>query len=96
MTQKTLPRFSSEDEERAFWSNHDSTDYVDWSKAPPVVLPNLKPTRQTISIRMPQLLLSQLKVMAHKRDVPYQSLIKMILHPRSRPEFQNPTELATT
>ncbi len=96
MTQKTLPRFSSEDEERAFWSNHDSTDYVDWSKAQPVVLPNLQATRRTISIRMPELLLSQLKVMAHKRDVPYQSLIKIILHQAVQLEFQNPTELAAT
>jgi predicted DNA binding CopG/RHH family protein len=76
---KPIPRFKTEAEERKFWETHDSTDYVDWSKAERVRLPNLKPSTTAISIRLPVGLLEQIKVAANKRDVPYQSLIKMWL-----------------
>lgn len=71
-----IPEFKSEAEERAFWEKHDSTDYVDWSKATTAVLPNLKPSTTTISLRLPDALLDRIKVEANKRDMPYQSLIK--------------------
>jgi predicted DNA binding CopG/RHH family protein len=73
------PRFKSEAEERKFWETHDSTDYIDWSKAERVRFPNLKPSTTAISIRLPLGLLEQIKIAANKRDVPYQSLIKMWL-----------------
>lgn len=73
---KTIPHFSSEEEEQAFWESHDSTNYLDWSKAQSVVLPNLKPTTKTISLRLPQHLLDSIKAAANSGDVPYQSLIK--------------------
>ncbi|WP_137893191.1 BrnA antitoxin family protein [Ramlibacter sp. 2FC] len=76
---KTVPKFANEAEERAFWESHDSTDYVDWSKARKVALPNLKPTTKTISLRLPQHLLASIKAAANARDVPYQSLIKVWL-----------------
>lgn len=76
---KTIPRFASEAEERAFWEGQDSTAYVDWSKAKRAVLPNLKPTTKTISLRLPQHLLDSIKTAANARDVPYQSLIKVWL-----------------
>ncbi len=76
---KAVPRFANEAEERAFWETHDSTDYLDWSKARRAVLPNLKPTTKTISLRLPQHLLDSIKSAANARDVPYQSLIKVWL-----------------
>ncbi len=76
---KTIPRFASEAEERAFWESQDSTAYVDWSKAKRAILPNLKPTTKTISLRLPQHLLDSIKAAANARDVPYQSLIKVWL-----------------
>ena len=76
---KSIPAFASEAEERKFWETHDSADYVDWSKAQRVVLPNLKPTTNTISLRLPQHLLDAIKSAANARDVPYQSLIKVWL-----------------
>jgi predicted DNA binding CopG/RHH family protein len=76
---ETIPVFQSEAEERAFWETHDSTDYVDWSKAQPARLPNLKPSSTSISIRLPNSLLDGIKIAANKRDVPYQSLIKIWL-----------------
>lgn len=77
---KAVPEFSGEDEERSFWEQNDSSDYLDWGKAKEVVMPNLKPTTKTISIRLPQHLLDSIKSAAHARDVPYQSLIKVWLH----------------
>ncbi|MES3007866.1 MAG: BrnA antitoxin family protein [Pseudomonadota bacterium] len=74
-----IPHFDTEAEERAFWETHDSTDYVDWSKAKKSVLPNLKPSTTTISLRLPDTLLDRIKVEANKRDMPYQSLIKVWL-----------------
>lgn len=73
---KTTPAFKNETEERAFWETHASTDYVDWSQATPVRLPNLKPSTQAISLRLPVGLLERIKVEANRRDIPYQSLIK--------------------
>ena len=79
---KPVPAFASGAEERKFWETHDSADYVDWSKAQRVVLPNLKPTTNTISLRLPQHLLDAIKAAANARDVPYQSLIKIWLQER--------------
>ena len=76
---KRVPDFKSEAEERKFWETRDSSDYVDWSKAERVRFPNLKPSTTAISIRLPSALLEQIKIAANKRDVPYQSLIKMWL-----------------
>ena len=76
---KPIPAFASEAEERAFWESHDSTDYVDWSKARRVSFPNLKPSTSAISLRVPVSLLERIKIAANKRDVPYQSLIKIWL-----------------
>lgn len=85
---KEIPKFKSEDEEREFWATHDSTDYFDWAKAERVVFPNLKPTTRTISLRLPNSMLDGLKVAANKRDVPYQSLIKMFLKERLDEELK--------
>ncbi|MDB5731431.1 MAG: hypothetical protein JWQ03_1326 [Variovorax sp.] len=76
---KTPPEFANEAEERAFWETQDSTEYLDWSKARKVALPNLKPTTRAISLRLPLHLLESIKVAANARDVPYQSLIKVWL-----------------
>jgi predicted DNA binding CopG/RHH family protein len=76
---KQIPKFKNEDEEREFWSKSDSTDYVDWSKGRRVVFPNLKPSVKTISLRLPEALLEELKMLANKKDVPYQSLLKVYL-----------------
>lgn len=76
---KAVPRFANEAEERVFWETHDSSDYLDWMQAQRAVLPNLKPTTKTISLRLPQHLLDSIKAAANARDVPYQSLIKVWL-----------------
>ncbi len=79
---KKIPQFKSEEEERDFWKTHDSTEYVDWSKAAKASFPNLKPSTRTISLRLPAWLLNELKVLANKQDIPYQSLLKMYLSER--------------
>ena len=76
---KKIPSFKSEKQEREFWQIHDSTEYVDWSKFERASFPNLKLTSKPITIRLPQSLIDRLKVKAHKRDIPYQSLMKDIL-----------------
>lgn len=76
---KKIPEFKNEDQEREFWATHDSTDYVDWSKAQEVIFPNLKPSTESISLRLPKFLLAEIKVLANKKDVPYQSLMKIFL-----------------
>lgn len=86
-SRKKVPKFISEDAEREFWSSHDSAEYVDWSSAGPVVLPNLKPTLRTISIRLPEPMLAELRRLANKRDIPYQSLIKSFLAERIEKEL---------
>ncbi len=73
---KSVPRFRSEAEEQRFWKTHDSSDYIDWTKAGRARFPNLKPSTTAISLRLPVILLERIKVAANKRDVPYQSLIK--------------------
>ncbi len=85
---KTIPKFKTEDEERDFWANADSADYVDWSKAKKAILPNLKPSLKTISLRLPEIMLEELKLLANKRDVPYQSLIKIFLSERLEKEIK--------
>ena len=76
---KKIPKFKNEDVEREFWATHDSTEYMDWSKAKLTLFSSLKPSSRTISIRLPESLLENIKVLANQRDVPYQSLIKVWL-----------------
>jgi predicted DNA binding CopG/RHH family protein len=76
---KKVPKFRSEKEESEFWATHDSTEYLDYSRAKKVLFPNLKPSTRSISIRLPESLIEHLKVLANKRDIPYQSLFKMLL-----------------
>lgn len=76
---KKIPKFKSEAEERNFWKTHDSTDYLDWSKARSTIFPNLKPSSKVISLRLPEELLNEIKILANKQDIPYQSLIKIFL-----------------
>lgn len=85
---KPIPAFRSEAEEREFWETHDSTEYADWSRAQVVTFPNLKPSTETISLRLPAPLLADLKVLANKRDVPYQSLLKVFLAERVAAEWR--------
>lgn len=81
---KAVPAFKGEAEEREFWETHESTEYVDWSRAEPVRLPNLKPSTQTISLRLPLGLLERIKIEANRRDMLYQSLIKAWLSDQLR------------
>jgi len=76
---KKVPMFNNEDEEREFWTTHDSTEFIDWSKAKRAIFPNLKPSTKTISLRLPESIIAALKLLANKRDVPYQSLLKVFL-----------------
>ena len=86
---KPIPNFASEDEERDFWANHDSNEFVDWSNARRLTLRNLKPSTKTISIRLPESLLDELKLLANRRDVPYQSLLKVFLAERVDKELHS-------
>ncbi|MCD6149904.1 BrnA antitoxin family protein [bacterium] len=89
---KKIPKFKNEKRERDFWSKKDSIDYIDWSKAKGNLdFPNLKPSTKTISLRLPESLLNSLKMIANKRDVPYQSFIKIILNEKVKKE-RNRTE----
>ena len=95
---KPIPEFLSEEEERSFWSTHDSSDYVDWQKARTTTYPTLKPSTETISLRLPASLLADLKILANRMDVPYQSLLKVFLAERVRDELKlrhAPSELAS-
>ena len=84
---KPIPQFNSEDEEREFWATHDSTEYIDWSKAEKKpTLSRLKPSTRTISIRLPESLIAELKTLANKKDVPYQSLVKIFLAEKVKEE----------
>jgi predicted DNA binding CopG/RHH family protein len=85
---KKIPKFKNEDQERNFWSTHDSTEYIDWSKAKEVEFPNLKLSSQTISLRLTESMLNRIKILANKKDVPYQSYIKMILAERIKEEIK--------
>jgi predicted DNA binding CopG/RHH family protein len=84
---KPIPRFASEDEEREFWATHDSTEHLEWSRAQRATFSSLKPSTQTISLRLPELLVENLKLLANKRDVPYQSLLKVFLAERVQKEL---------
>jgi predicted DNA binding CopG/RHH family protein len=85
---KKIPKFKSEDEERNFWANNDSSNYMDWSKAKKnPSLPNLRPSTKTISLRLPLIMLDHLKSLSNKKDVPYQSYIKVILDEKIREEI---------
>ncbi|MDD5451875.1 MAG: BrnA antitoxin family protein [Desulfovibrionales bacterium] len=88
---KKIPKFASEDEERKFWATADSTEYIDWKKAERAVLPNLKPSLKTISLRLPEFMIEELKLLANKRDIPYQSLLKMFLSERIEQELKSET-----
>ena len=85
---KDIPTFKNEDEEREFWANQDSTEYVDWDEAELVVFPKLKPTTKSISLRLPVPMLNEIRLLANKRDVPYQSLIKVFLKERIDEELK--------
>jgi len=84
---KSIPKFESEAEEQDFWAAHDSTGYLDWHKAEVVVFPKLRPSTRTISLRLPESMLNEIKLLANKRDVPYQSLIKVFLQERIHQEL---------
>jgi predicted DNA binding CopG/RHH family protein len=86
---KEIPGFKNEAEERLFWQQHDSSEYLDWSDAEEVVFSKLKPTTRTISIRLPESMIEELKLLANKRDVPYQSLLKIFLSERIDAELHH-------
>lgn len=86
---KKIPAFKSQEEERRFWQTHDSKDYIDWSDAEETLLPKLKPSTRTISVRLPESMLEELKILANKRDVPYQSLLKVFLAERINAELRH-------
>jgi predicted DNA binding CopG/RHH family protein len=86
---RRIPDFQSEDEEREFWESQDSTDFVDWSAARRQVFPELKPSTRTISLRLPEHMIESLKLLANKRDVPYQSLLKVFLAERIEAELRD-------
>ncbi|MCR4315127.1 MAG: BrnA antitoxin family protein [Planctomycetes bacterium] len=84
---KKIPKFRTEKQEREFWQKHDSAEFIDWKKANKVVMPKLKPSLKTISLRLPESMLDELRTLANKRDVPYQSLLKMFLAEKIRDEL---------
>ena len=87
---KKIPKFKDEKQEAEFWQEKDSAGFIDWSKAKKnIKLPNLKPTTKTISLRMPESMLNNLKIIANERDIPYQSFIKIILAEKIRSEQKN-------
>jgi predicted DNA binding CopG/RHH family protein len=86
---KKIPRLKSEGEEREFWAKEDSANYIDWSKAKRIVFPHLKPSLRTISLRLPESMIEELKLLANKHDVPYQSLIKLFLAERIEKELKS-------
>ncbi len=85
---KEMPVLKNEEEEREFWAENDSTDYVDWNQADSIILPKLKPTTRTISLRISASMLEKIRLVANKRDVPYQSLIKSFLQERIDKELK--------
>ena len=86
---KEIPIFQNEDEEREFWAKEDSTNYINWDKSEVSILPKLKPTTKTISLRMSESMLNQIRLIANQRDVPYQSLIKMFLKDKINEELKS-------
>ena len=89
MKKKKLPKFNNETEERIFWQNNDSSEFIDWSNAEEAVFSRLKPSTRTISIRLPESMIEELKLLANKRDVPYQSLLKIFLAERIDSELRH-------
>lgn len=89
---KKIPNFKNEDHERNFWGKHDSADYIDYNKADKSIFINLRPTTHSISIRMPDYLLNRLKILAHKKDIPYQSLLKIYLTQKIEEEIKSTKE----
>jgi predicted DNA binding CopG/RHH family protein len=85
---KDIPIFKSEDEEREFWANADSPEFINWDDGEVVTFPKLKPSTKTISLRIPESMLEELRVLANKRDVPYQSLIKVYLKEKINSELR--------
>jgi predicted DNA binding CopG/RHH family protein len=79
---KKIPKFKNEADERLFWQQHDTSEYLDWSDAKEAILPRLKPSTRSISIRLPESMIEELKLLANKRDVPYQSLLKIFISER--------------
>ncbi len=88
MMKKRIPRFKTEDEERRFWQTHDSTEYMDWDEAAETILARLKPSTKTISLRLPESMIEELKLLANKKDIPYQSLLKVYLAEKLEEELQ--------
>ena len=86
---KRIPSFVTEDEEREFWSKSESTEYIDWSQSKKMALPNLKPSTKKISLRLPEIMIEELKVLANKRDIPYQSLLKIYLSEKINQELHS-------
>lgn len=86
---KTIPKFKNENEEREFWSKHNSGEYVDWDRAESVSFPNLKPSTKSISLRLPEYLLIRIRELANAKDVPYQSLMKIFLAERVEKEIRS-------
>lgn len=86
---KQIPNFKNEDEERAFWDRADSTEYFDWSKARHVIFPNLQLTKKPISLRITESLLARVKMLANKKDMPYQTLMKQYISKGVDQEFSN-------
>ncbi len=84
---KQIPKFKNEDEERDFWAAHDSTEFIKWNQAERITFSNLKPSVKKISLRLPASMLEELKLLANKRDVPYQSLLKIFLAKRIAKEL---------
>ena len=85
---KKIPKFKNEAEERLFWQKHDSSEYLDWSNAEDTILPKLKPSTRSISLRLPESMIEELKVLANKRDIPYQSLLKIFISEKINTEFR--------
>ena len=85
-----IPKFKNEDDEREFWSKVDSSEYIDWAKAEIVALSKLKPSTKTISLRLPESLLDEIRIIENKHDVPYQSFIKIILKEKIDQELKRP------
>jgi len=89
MKKQQVPTFKNEDEERDFWATHDSAEFVDWARAKRAIFPNLKPSTKTISLRLPESMIASLKLLANKRDVPYQSLLKVFLAEKVEDELRH-------
>jgi predicted DNA binding CopG/RHH family protein len=85
---KKMPKFKNEAEERFFWQKHDSSEYLDWSNAEAAILPKLKPSTRSISLRLPESMIEELKVLANKRDIPYQSLLKIFISEKINAELR--------